>query len=591
MAENKTTASDGRSAHLRSLTPYLLKYRKRLLYGFLFILLTNIIALAQPLILKEAVDSLKGNITWEILSYYSLAIVGVVALEGVFRFLMRQMVIVVSRQVEYDVRNDFFSHLQKMSLRFFHRFSTGDLMARATNDLNAVRELVGPGIMYSVNTLILLTGTLVVMFSLSPMLTLYALIPIPVMAFLVYKFMGRIHDIFKVAQQEYSKITTHVQENVSGIRIVKAYVQEENEKSRFRAFNEPYIERNLQLAKIRAFLWPCMGFLSGIGMMIVLWLGGVKISDGGLTLGVLVAFFTLLNRLTWPIIALGWVINLTQRGIASMGRINEILATPAEIQDTPKTRREIKRIYGEIEFKNVSFRYQDEPILKNINLKIPAGKTLAVVGAIGSGKSTLLNLIPRLLEVTEGEILIDGKPIKEIPLDVLRKHIGLAPQETFLFSDSIAENIRFGAPDSSDTQVSQSADISQILNDVNEFPDGFATMLGERGINLSGGQKQRATISRAVIREPSILLLDDALSSVDTHTEEEILSRLRKTMHDRTTIIVSHRISTIYDADEIIVLKDGQIAQQGTHDQLVVQPGAYVELFKKQQLESELEAL
>lgn len=576
---------------MRSLTPYLLKYRKRLLYGFLFILLTNIIALAQPLILKEAVDSLKGNITWEILSYYSLAIVGVVALEGVFRFLMRQMVIVVSRQVEYDVRNDFFSHLQKMSLRFFHRFSTGDLMARATNDLNAVRELVGPGIMYSVNTLILLTGTLVVMFSLSPMLTLYALIPIPVMAFLVYKFMGRIHDIFKVAQQEYSKITTHVQENVSGIRIVKAYVQEENEKSRFRAFNEPYIERNLQLAKIRAFLWPCMGFLSGIGMMIVLWLGGVKISDGGLTLGVLVAFFTLLNRLTWPIIALGWVINLTQRGIASMGRINEILATPAEIQDTPKTRREIKRIYGEIEFKNVSFRYQDEPILKNINLKIPAGKTLAVVGAIGSGKSTLLNLIPRLLEVTEGEILIDGKPIKEIPLDVLRKHIGLAPQETFLFSDSIAENIRFGAPDSSDTQVSQSADISQILNDVNEFPDGFATMLGERGINLSGGQKQRATISRAVIREPSILLLDDALSSVDTHTEEEILSRLRKTMHDRTTIIVSHRISTIYDADEIIVLKDGQIAQQGTHDQLVVQPGAYVELFKKQQLESELEAL
>lgn len=591
----KTTSPENgthsRLQQLRSLIPYLRQYKKQLWLGFLFILLTNIVALVQPIILKRTVDALGGEISSSQLLMYVGAILLAALLEGVFLYYMRQTLIVMSRYVEFDLRNDVFAHLQKMSLRFFHNYSVGDIMARMTNDLNAIRSVAGPGIMYFCNTAVLLIGTIAVMLYLSPYLTLFAMLPLPIMVILVYKLMQKIHDIFKRTQEEFSDITTHAQENISGIRVVKAYVQEQMEQDRFEKLNKLYIDDNMRLAAIRGVLWSSMGFLSGIGILIILWLGGARVIGGGITLGVLVAFFTLLGRLTWPMIALGWVINLTQQGIASMGRINELLQTAPDIQESPQVRTDIRTIRGDIEFRNASFSYNGSPVLDNIDLKIPHGQTLAIVGRIGSGKSTLVNLIPRLIDLTSGDLLIDGIPIAEIPLPLLRKHIGYVQQETFLFSDTIRGNISLGLENASDAEVMEAAMISQLYNDVESFPKQFETMLGERGINLSGGQKQRTAISRAVIQKPSILILDDALSAVDTYTEEEILKRLRRLMKDRTSLIVSHRISTIRDADQIIVLENGRIAEQGTHRSLLKLDGIYADLFRKQQLEQELEAL
>lgn len=580
-----------RKAQLYSIIPYLKKYKKSILLGFVFILLTNAIGIFEPYVLKQAIDALQGEITSKRLFLFGLAILGVVIAEGFFLYLTRQTLIVMSRFIEYDLRNDFLQHLQKMSQRFFHKFSTGDLMARATNDLNAVRSLVGPGIMYSSNTIILFIGATTMMLLLSPALTMYALIPFPIMVLVVYKLMGKVHDIFKEAQEQFSKITTHAQENISGIRVVKAYVQEEREKRYFDQLNQGYIEINLRLVKIRGILWASMSFFSGTGVLLILWIGGSKVAAGEITLGVLVAFFALLGRMTWPMIALGWVINLTQQGIASMGRINEIRYAQPDIATAAEADLNITSILGEIEFRNVSFQYQGQPVLQDINLKIPCGKTLAIVGPVGSGKSTLINLIPRLLDATGGSVLIDGRPIRDIPLDVLRRHIGYTPQETFLFSETIRSNIAFGMDDASANQYEEAAQISQIHDEIAALPQTYETLLGERGINLSGGQKQRIAISRAVIRKPSILLLDDALSSVDTYTEEEILSRLRQLMKDRTSVIVSHRISTIREADEIIVLHDGKIVERGDHQHLLKIDGIYADLFRKQQLELELETL
>ncbi|MFQ5632455.1 MAG: ABC transporter ATP-binding protein, partial [bacterium] len=472
-----------------------------------------------------------------------------------------------------------------------HKFSTGDLMARATNDLNAVRMLVGPGIMYSCNTVVLLIGSISMMLWLSPGLTLFALIPLPLMVILVYKLMGRIHDIFKKAQEQFSIITTQAQENIAGIRVVKAYVQEEREKEQFDKLNKAYIALNLQLVKIRGILWSSMAFLSGLGVLIILWMGGAKVASGELTLGVLVAFFTLLGRMTLPMIAMGWVINLTQQGIASMGRINEIYNTAPEIFTHNDANETVQAIRGDIDFRQVSFRYNGKYVLQDINLRIPAGKSLAIVGPVGSGKSTLMHLIPRLMDATDGELRIDGTAVQDIPLKLLRQNIGFVPQETFLFSDTIKGNILFGVDSASERETQEAAMTSQVYDEILSFPKQFDTLLGERGINLSGGQKQRTAISRAVIRKPSILLLDDALSSVDTYTEEEILKRLRQIMKGRTSIIVSHRISTIRDADEIIVFDEGKIVEKGTHESLVAREGVYADLFKKQQLEQELEAL
>ena len=573
---------------LKRLKKYLSRYKRRMIIGCVFVIITNIFALLGPWVLKVAIDELEKKLSSELLIKYAALLAGLALIEGVFRFLMRQTIIGVSRHIEYDLRNDFFSHLQKLSLSFYHKFKTGDLMARTTNDLEAVRQVVGPAVMYSFNTLLSMAAFGIMLY-IDWRLTLMAMIPFPIMALAVNKIANRLHKAYEGIQAKYADITSKVQENLSGIRVVKAYVQESRELETFQNLNRDYISKNLAMSKTRGAMWAGMTLLVGAGSLIVLWFGGRLVMQEQISLGDFVAFFAYLGNLTWPMIALGWVINLIQQGTASMGRMNRVFEMEPEIRDDARTHLEIQQLAGEIEFRNVSFAYNGTPVLKNINLKIKKGMTLAIVGPTGSGKSTLINLVPRLIEAKEGRVLIDGKPIEEIPLAVLRSHIGYVPQETFLFSDTIKANIAFGVEAASQQEIEEAAVNSQIKKDVVDFPAGFDTMLGERGINLSGGQKQRTAIARAVIRKPRILILDDALSAVDTYTEEAILERMRQIMRERTSIIVSHRISTVKDADLIVVLDDGEIKERGTHDELVARGGLYAELHRKQLLEEALD--
>ena len=552
-------------------------------------IITNLLALLSPWVLKTAIDALKQSLTTRALVKYAGILVGVALIEGVFRFLMRRTIIGVSRHIECDLRNDFFRHIQTLSQSFYHRVKTGDLMARATNDLEAVRQVVGPAVMYSLNTLVSMAA-FIIMFTINWKLTLLAMIPFPLMALIVHRMARKLHGAYKRIQSQFSDITSKVQENLSGIRVVKAYVQEFREIEQFERLNQEYIKENLIMAKIRGFMWASMTVLVGFGSLIILWYGGRLVIQGQISLGEFVAFFAYLANLTWPMIALGWVVNLVQQGTASMGRLNRIFEEEPEIKDDSSTDPEIAQIHGEIEFRKVSFAYNGVPVLKNIDLKIHKGMTLAIVGRTGSGKSTLINLIPRLIEAKEGQVLIDGIDIKKIPLQVLRAAIGYAPQDTFLFSDTIKSNIAFGTASPSMTEIEEAAVISQIKDEILDFQDGFDTMLGERGINISGGQKQRTAIGRAVILRPRILVLDDSLSAVDTYTEEAILGQLREVMRTRTSIIVSHRVSTIKDADYIVVLDQGEIKERGTHDELLAKNGIYAELHRKQLLEEALEA-
>ncbi len=583
---------------LLRLKPYLFKYKRTLVLGLLTVVGSNLFTVVQPKLVGEAVDTLKqgietSNIDSDGLLLYAGAIVGLSLVAGIFTFLTRQTLIVMSRHIEFDLRNDFLGHIQKLPLSYFQNTPTGDLMAHATNDISAVRNVVGPGVMYPSDTLMTFTMTLAMMLWSDWQLTLMALVPLPLVSYAVYRLGKLIHEKFEGRQEQFSKLTMRAQENLSGIRIVKAYVREEYEINRFFDLSKDYLRRNLVLAKIQSLMWPLMFLLVGFSLVITVYYGGLRVINGEISIGTLTAFFGYLILLIWPMIAFGWVTNMLQQGAASMERLAKIMDTKPDISDSSETDYSIKDIRGGIEFRNASFMHKNavKPTLDNINLKISQGQTVAVVGYTGSGKSTLINLIPRLYDITAGDVLIDGVNIKSIPLDVLRSHIGYVQQETFLFSDTLSDNISYGTDNGTEGHVKTAAEISQIARDVQEFPKGFETMIGERGITLSGGQKQRTSIARAVMRNPKILILDDALSAVDTYTEEEILKRLRGVMKNRTSIIISHRISTVKDADLIIVLDNGTIKERGTHEQLVALGGIYADLYEKQLLEEELEQL
>ena len=578
------------SYSLLHLIPYLRRYRAKLSLGFLMVVCTVTASMISPWVLKYVVDDIQAAFAPEKLPRYAGLILGVSVVEGFFRFWMRKILIGASRDIEYDLRNDFFAHLQKLSLSFFQTHSTGDIMSRATNDLNAVRSVLGPGIMYSVTTLVTVVAATAILFRLNWQLTLLAYIPLALASIGVKKVGRQIHDRFESIQEQFSHITTRVQENLSGIRVVKAFAREASEIELFKRLNEDYVERSVSLIRLWGVFYPMMTALIGLSSVALLWFGGREVVHGKLTLGEFVAFLGYLSMLTWPTIATGWVINIFQRGAASMERILRILETEPDIGDMPSCATP-SEVQGALEVRNLTFRYPNSPrpVLRGISLKLPAGRTLAIVGQTGSGKSTLVNLILRLFDPPEGTVYVDGRDVRHWPLQALRQIVGYVPQETFLFSDTIRANIAFGRHDGiTDLEAEWAARISVIDSDILGFPQGHRTFVGERGITLSGGQKQRVAISRAVVKTPKVLILDDSLSSVDTYTEERILQGLQEVMKDRTTILVSHRVSTVKNAHHIIVLQDGAIVEQGTHDALMAREGAYAALYQKQLLEEEL---
>ena len=578
-------------AELKPIFPYVRRHLRAYLIGFVATIFATAAQLASPWILKFAVESFRRPEGQAHLFGYAVGLVVLAAVAGIFRYLMRQQMIGASRKIEYELRNDYFAHLQRLSPSFYRRVKTGDLMARATNDLNAVRMMLGPGIMHSSSTILIATAAVAQMVSIDPVLAAISLLPLPAMSAVVFGLMKRIRTVFEAVQAQYSRISEKVQENLAGIRIVKSYVSEQREIELFEKHNRAFIEENLRLAKIRGSLVGTIEALAGIGMLLILWLGGRRVISGAISLGDLVAFMSFLTMLAWPMIALGWTMNLIQQGRASLTRIDRIMREKPEIADGPHTDYSIQHLSGGIRFEGVNFGYEPgQLVLRDIELDIPAGHTVAVVGRTGAGKTSLLNLVPRLHDPTSGRVLIDGHDAREIPLSVLRRHIGMVPQDTFLFSDTIRENIAFGVENPDPDRIAWAVKVAHLEEDLAGFPDGLDTMLGERGINLSGGQKQRVALARAVLREPAILLLDDALSAVDTQTEERILANLRQVMQQRTTIIVSHRISAVKDADLIVVLRDGEIAELGTHDELLALGGLYWELYEMQKLEEALEA-
>jgi len=574
--------------NLQPLFPYLKRYRWTLFWGALTVFGNNGLWVLFPQVLKRAVDDLNRGATQHKFLVYSLLLIGIALVKGTFQFLTRWLMIGVSRDIEYDLRNDMFAHLSSLPYNYYQKNRTGDIMARATNDLNAVRMLLGPAIMYSANTLVFTVAALFFMWHISPTLTIYAFLPLPLASIIIQYFGRRIHERFERIQAQFSNISARAQENFSGARLIRAYAQEESEIALFETSNKEYVTRSLPLARLMGMLWPALELLLGLAYAMVLWLGPRGVIKGQMSVGDFYAFTMYILMLTWPVIALGWVINIFQRGTASMTRINEILTVKSEISDEALPAESPQTIAGTVEFRHLNFAYDGTSVLKDINLTVPAGTSLAIVGPTGSGKTTLVSLIPRIYDAVPGSILIDGRPIREYSLETLRLNIGFVPQETFLFSDTVRENIAFGVEQATDQQIHDAAEAASIASDIEAFPDQYKTLVGERGITLSGGQKQRSAIARAIVRDPRILVLDDALASVDTYTEEKILNHLREVMQGRTTIFISHRVSTVRNADRIAVLHHGRIVESGTHDELIARNGYYTELYNKQLLEEEL---
>jgi ATP-binding cassette, subfamily B, multidrug efflux pump len=544
-----------------------------------------------PPIVGRAIDDMRqAGISLHNIGILALVLLLVSGTKAIFQFLIRWVLIGVSREIEFDLRNDLFQHLEGLSHSFYQRTRTGDIMAKATNDLNAVRMLLGPGFMYTANTIVFTAFALGFMLHISHRLTFYAFLPLPIVSIVIQYFGRRIHERFERIQAMFSEISARAQENFSGVRIIRAYAQEEAEIASFETANREYIARSLTLVRLMGMLWPTLETMLGLAIVLVLWLGGREVLLGRMSVGQFTAFNTFMVQLTWPVIALGWVINIFQRGTASLGRIRQLMEEQPEIVDLAniKAQASEEQLAGDIEFRNLQFSYNGTSVLHNINLRIPAGSSLAIVGPTGSGKTTLVSLIPRIYDTDPGSVLIDGKPLRQYPLATLRRNIGFVPQETFLFGETIRENIAFGAPDATDQDVHWAAEAANIAAEITDFPEQYKTIVGERGITLSGGQKQRTAIARALIRNPRILVLDDALSSVDTQTEDKILNHLRKVMQGRTTIFISHRVSTVRNADRIAVLNSGRIVELGTHEELISRNGYYSDLYNKQLLEEEL---
>jgi ATP-binding cassette, subfamily B, multidrug efflux pump len=580
--------------NLLSLKPYLLRYKKKLIAGFIFVILTNLFAVIGPKYIGLAIDTMNrhfelGNVLGDTALYFLFAL-----LSGFFLYLVRQNIIVVSRDIEYDLKNDYYSHLQKLPRKFYNTTSTGELFSRGTNDLNAVREFLGPGIMYSLNTFFRLFFALIAMIALSPKLTFFALLPAPLLSYSVYKIGSSMQKRSKSIQESYAGITNLIQENLSGIRVVKSYTRESFEIQRFEILNRQYYTKNLSLGKLQALFFAFLTSLTAFSLLPVVWLGGLSVIQGSMTIGGIAQFIVYVSMLSWPIISIGWVTTIVQKAASAQVRLDEIFNIQPEIEEPDSDLTSADRFSGALSFRNVRFNYpgqNNNPILKDITLDIAAGSKVAIVGATGSGKTTLINLIPRLYDPVEGAVLLDGRDIRSLPLKSLRERIGFVPQVNFLFSDTIENNINWGSCDNDANEVIEASRIAMLYDDVEMFPDGMETMLGEKGINLSGGQKQRTCIARAIAWKPQLLVLDDALSAVDTDTEARIFEALLKRLPDTTIILISHRISTVKNCDRIIVLKEGMIVESGTHEELLQHKHLYAELYNQQLLEEEIRSI